>query len=355
MIRTVSQIDCRALARFDAVIDVRSPGEFAEDHLPGAINLPVLDDAERDEVGTLYVQRSKFLARRVGAAYVARNIARHLETALADRPAGFAPLVHCWRGGQRSKAMALILSQVGWPVTVLEGGYRTWRRHVTARLYDGDLEHRLVLLEGGAGSAKTELLGRLAGQGVQTANLEALADHRGSLPGAWAGRPQPSQKLFESRLLAALEALDPTRPVIVEAESSKIGERQLPPALWRAMSAAPRIRVTAPLEARARYLARTYADLAADPEALRVALLKLPSRPGRRRVEDWLALADQGEHAALAAALLAHHYDPAYARSARADTRPLLGEVRLSRLDAEGLDAAAAEIGRLVGRATAQK
>lgn len=355
MIRTVSEIDSRALERFDAVIDVRSPAEFAEDHLPGAINLPVLDDAERAEVGRIYVQESKFRARRLGAAYVARNIARRLETALADRPASFAPLVHCWRGGQRSHAMATILDQVGWPVAVLAGGYRTWRRHVTGRLYEGELPHRLVLLDGGTGTAKTELLGRLAAQGAQTLDLEALAAHRGSLLGGWRDRPQPPQKLFESRLMAALERLDPGRPVIVEAESSKIGERMIPPALWRAMAAAPRVRLEAPAEARARYLARAYDDLAADPEALQAALLKLPSRPGRRRVADWLELARGGEHEALAAALIEHHYDPAYARSAGAEARTWLGVVQLADLTPDRLEAAAGEVSRLAATAGDQK
>src|SRR5579871_803101 len=113
-IEVIDRLDPDVLTAFDAVIDVRSPSEFAEDHVPGAINLPVLDDAERAQVGTIYVQESRFLARRVGAALVARNVAHHLETALADKPGGFRPLIYCWRGGQRSGAMATILAQVGW-------------------------------------------------------------------------------------------------------------------------------------------------------------------------------------------------------------------------------------------------
>jgi tRNA 2-selenouridine synthase len=240
--RETEAVDPASLAYFDAIIDVRSPSEFAEDHIPGAENLPVLDDAQRAEVGTIYVQQSRFLARRIGAAHVARNIALHLETTLADRPASFRPLVHCWRGGQRSQAMATILSQVGWPTSVLVGGYRTYRRRVTARLYDdGPTPLKLVLLDGHTGSAKTDVLLRLAQLGVQTLDLEGLAEHRGSLFGGRPGRAQPSQKLFESRLLSALEALDPARPVVVEAESSKIGERMTgiwprPIATWSATS-----------------------------------------------------------------------------------------------------------------------
>jgi tRNA 2-selenouridine synthase len=232
--------DLASLAGFDAVIDVRSPAEFAEDHAPGAINLPVLSDEERAQVGTIYVQESRFRARRIGAAIIARNVARHLETSLADKPGGFRPLVYCWRGGQRSHAMATILSEVGWRTTVLDGGYRTWRRHVTARLYDGEIALRFVVIDGQTGCGKTEVLGRLAALGAQVLDLEGLAVHRGSLFGALPGQPQPSQKGFESRLLGELEMFDPGRPVFVEAESSKVGERMIPPAVWLRMAVAPR-------------------------------------------------------------------------------------------------------------------
>jgi tRNA 2-selenouridine synthase len=330
------------------VIDVRSPGEFAEDHAPGAINLPVLTDEERAEVGTIYVQESRFRARRIGAAYIARNIARHLETALAGEPGSFQPLIYCWRGGQRSHAMATILSQVGWRTTVLEGGYKTWRRHVTARLYDAPLPLRLVLLDGNTGSGKTEVLQRLAALGQQVVDLEGLAAHRGSLLGGFADRPQPSQKMFESRLLGVLDGLDPARPVIVEAESSKVGERMVPPALWQAMAEAPRIELSASPDARARYLVRAYRDIIEDRAALDEALRRLPTPPGRKRLEAWGQLADAGEFEALALALMELHYDPAYRRSSRKDERRSLGAVDAGGLEPTDLDVAAAEIARRV-------
>jgi len=345
-IEILKTADLASLARFTALIDVRSPAEFAEDHVPGAINLPVLTNEERAEVGTIYVQQSRFLARRIGAAHVARNIARHLEGALANEAGSFQPLVYCWRGGQRSNAMATILSQVGWRTTLLEGGYKTWRRHVTARLYDGALPHRFVLIDGNTGSGKTEILHRLAARGVQTIDLEGLAAHRGSLLGGFAERPQPGQKMFESRLLAVLDSLAPDRPVVVEAESSKVGERMVPPALWEAMAQAPRIEIAASAEARARYLVRAYRDIIENRPALDEALRRLPTPPGRKRLEAWGQMADAGEFEALALALMELHYDPAYRRSSRKDARPSLGVVEAGDLGPADLDRAADDIVR---------
>lgn len=350
MIQVIETIDLKALAGFDDVIDVRSPAEFEDDHAPGAINLPVLSNEERAEVGTIYVQTSRFDARRIGGAYVARNISAHLAGPLADRPASWRPLVYCWRGGMRSGAMATILDQVGWRTALLKGGYKTWRAHVRERLYDQACRLRLVLLDGGTGSGKTELLGLLAGRGMQTLDLEGLARHRGSLLGALPGRPQPPQKLFESALLQALDRLDPSRPVVVEAESSKVGERMIPPGLWQAMQAAPRIEINAPLAERARYQAQTYADIAGRADLMDL-LERLPDRLGRKRLAEWRDMAAAGAHEALAAELMQAHYDPAYRSSSRKLPHATLGVVEVGRLDADGLARAAAEIAGLVAQA----
>ncbi|MGZ9098955.1 MAG: tRNA 2-selenouridine(34) synthase MnmH [Brevundimonas sp.] len=320
MIRRTTDLSPAARDGFDAIIDVRSPAEFALDCLPGAINLPVLGDAQRAAVGTEYVQGSKFLARRTGAVLVARNIAAHLEGALGDRDGSFRPLVYCWRGGQRSGAMVTVMDQVGWPVTVLDGGYQTWRRQVNTALYEAPVPHRLVLLDGPTGSGKTAVLTALAARGVQTLDLEALAAHRGSLFGAMPGG-QPSQKAFETRLHDALSRLDPARPVALEAESSKIGARVIPPSLWTAMSAAPRIRLDSPVPVRAARTVRDYAAIAADPAALDAALTRLPRHIGKETVAAWRALAAAGEIEALATELIVRHYDPAYRRQGQAGDR----------------------------------
>ena len=318
MAGSTTDLSPEARATYDAIIDVRSPAEFAEDHLPGAINLPVLDDIQRAEIGTIYVQASKFLARRQGAAMVARNIAAHLEGPLAERTGGFRPLVYCWRGGQRSGAMATVMSQVGWPVTRLEGGYQTWRRRVLSRLYDPaphGPDFRCILLDGPTGSGKTAVLGLLAERGVQVLDLEGLAHHRGSLFGA-SDQPQPRQRLFESHLLEALERFDPARPIVVESESSRIGALTLPPRLWAAMKIAPRIELVASREARARFSLDSYASVAADSAALDQTLSRLPWRHGRAQIAAWRTLASAGDFLSLVDGLLEVHYDPAYRRAA---------------------------------------
>lgn len=326
MIRHVADMAPRVRARYDAIIDVRSPAEFAEDHMPGAINLPVLDNDERAEIGTIYVQTSKFLARRLGAAKVARNIATHLlAPPLADAPTGFQPLVYCWRGGQRSNAMATVMAQVGWPVTLLTGGYKTWRRHVVGSLHTAESTLALppvILLDGPTGTGKTALLAALSAMGEQAVDLEALAEHRGSLFGA-TSRPQPAQKMWESRLMAALEGLDPRRPLFLEAESSRIGNLTVPPRLWAAMQLAHRITLSAPIEARARHIVETYTDIATDRAALAEALGRLPRSHSREARARWQALAASGAVAELAADLMRVHYDPAYARSAARYGEPM--------------------------------
>ena len=320
---------------FDDIIDVRTPAEFAEDHLPGAINLPVMSDAERAQVGTLYKQVSTFTARKVGAAIVARNAAAHLDGALAERTGGWRPLVYCWRGGQRSGSFASILSQIGWRVEVLEGGYKAWRALVVKALYDTPVAPRVELLSGNTGSAKTEVLNMLPARGMQVIDLEGLARHRGSVFGAMPGG-QPSQKSFEAALAAALAQLDPSKPVVIEAESSKVGDCRLPPELWKAMKAAPRVAIAAPRAARADYLTRAYADMVADPDRLLGVINQLRRAHSAELIEVWSGMAVNADYTALADGLMEHHYDPRYA-SHRSRTEVPLVEVEAPSLAATDL------------------
>ncbi|SFP51712.1 tRNA 2-selenouridine(34) synthase MnmH [Tranquillimonas alkanivorans] len=330
---------------FDTVIDVRSPAEFAEDHVPGAINLPVLSNEERAEVGTIYVQDAPFKARKIGAALVARNAARHIEGPLRDKDGGWRPLVYCWRGGQRSGSFAAILSQIGWRVDLIEGGYQTYRRAVKSVLYDLPFEPPVILLDGNTGTAKTDILELLKARGVQALDLEGLANHRGSVFGGMG--EQPEQKGFETALAREMVALDPSRPVVVEAESSKVGARIVPPSLWKAMRDAPRIEIAAPVAARVRYLVSAYDDIIRDRETLTRVVASLKRLQGRERVEHWQGLVEREDFASLAEELVIHHYDPRYTRQ-RGDDNRWLGRVETETLDPDALERAADRVAAIV-------
>ena len=325
---------------FDTLIDVRSPAEFAEDHVPGAINLPALSNEQRAEVGTIYKQISAFDGRKIGAGMVIRNVADHIDGPLMDKDGAWRPLVYCWRGGQRSGVFSTLLSEIGWRADTVKGGYTAFRRLVKASLYDDPLKHRLILLDGYTGTAKTEILQRLAARGVQMIDLEGLAGHRGSLLGEMPGG-QPSQKTFETGLAAALSKLDPHRPVVVEAESSKIGRIALPASVWAAMLAAPRIVVQAPEAARAAYLARAYREVIEDPKVVAEKLAPLRRLRGHATVDRWIALSKEGALKDLSQALMVDHYDPSYAKSRRIDEREVLAEIAVETLDDDGQERAA--------------
>ena len=300
---------------FDTIIDARSPAEFALDHIPGAINCPVLDDDERSIVGTLYKQTGAFEARRVGGAMVAANLAKHLRGAFVDKPAGWKPLVYCWRGGLRSGSMVQWMRLVGWDAQQLAGGYKSFRHHVLAQIEALVPQLRLQVICGATGSAKTRVLQALAARGEQVLDLEGLACHKGSLLGALPGVPQPSQKHFETSIATLLEALDLSRPLYVEGESARIGRLSLPLLLVARMREAPCIEVEATPGARLAYLLRDYAYLGDEPEALAGLLGKLKEMQGKETVQRWQAWAREGDLPQLFAELMSLHYDPHYERS----------------------------------------
>ncbi|MBI3382063.1 MAG: tRNA 2-selenouridine(34) synthase MnmH [Aquabacterium sp.] len=300
---------------FDCLIDARSPSEFALDHIPGAINCPVLDDDERRIVGTIYKQQGAFEARRVGGAMVAANLAKHLQGRFANMPHDWKPLVYCWRGGLRSGSMVAWWRLVGWDAQQLAGGYKRWRQHVIAVLEALCPQLQLHVVSGATGSAKTRVLHALAEQGAQVLDLEGLACHKGSLLGAVPGVEQPSQKAFETQLATVIEGFDLSQPVFVEAESRKIGRISLPTALIERMRASPCLEIEAPAEARQAFLLRDYAYLGDDGEALAQRLDALRALHGKDTIARWQDWARQAQLAPLFAELTELHYDPLYARS----------------------------------------
>jgi tRNA 2-selenouridine synthase len=300
---------------FDTLVDARTPAEYALDHIPGAINCPVLDDDERRIVGTLFKQTGAFEARRVGGAMVAANLARHLNERFADRPANWKPLVYCWRGGLRSGSMVTWLRLVGWDAQQLAGGYKSYRAHVVSLIESIAPLLPLRVIVGATGSAKTRVLQALASRGAQVLDLEDAARHKGSLLGDLPGVPQPSQKNFDTRLATSLRGLDPSRPLFVEGESARIGRIALPLSLVARMRESPCIEIDATPEARLAYLLRDYAYLGDAPEVLAGKLDRLKETHGKETVSRWQGWARDRALAPLFAELTALHYDPHYRRS----------------------------------------
>jgi tRNA 2-selenouridine synthase len=303
------------LAEFDAIIDARSPAEFEEDRIPGAMNCPVLSNEERARVGTIYKQVSAFEAKKIGAAMVSRHIGEHIETHFLDKPRDWRPLVYCWRGGKRSGAFTYILREIGWDAHRLDGGYKSWRRHVIDELARLPQQFSYQVVSGPTGSAKSRILEAMARQGAQVLHLEELAAHKGSVLGALPGRAQPSQKMFETLLMTALAGFDAARPVFVEAESRRIGVLQVPDALIFAIRAAPCLRIDAPPSERVGFLLRDYDYFLQNPAWLAEKIEHLKGLQSNETIARWQAMIAAGEFAALFAELLELHYDPLYQRS----------------------------------------
>ncbi len=319
----------RQFDSFDNVIDARSENEYAEDHLPGALNWPTLNNAERHEIGTIYKQVNAFEAKKRGAAIAARNISAHIEREVLGKAKDWKPLTYCWRGGKRSGSLSLILSEIGFRVTIIEGGYKAFRHALLADIprLTPTLDFRVVC--GTTGSGKTRLLQALAAAGAQVLDLEALAHHRSSVLGAIPGLAQPSQKAFDSRIWDALRRYDPTRPVYVESESKKVGDVAVPAALIEAMRAAPCLSLVLPDEERVALLLEDYAHFVQDHTAFCERLDALTELRGKKVVEAWKAQVHGGQLDAVVRELLLSHYDPGYLQSMARNFRQFEGAPEL--------------------------
>jgi tRNA 2-selenouridine synthase len=315
-VRPIAAAEAMArLSEFDAVIDARSEAEYAEDHLPHAVNWPSLDDAQRHEVGTMYKQVSPFEARKRGASLVAANISRHIARDVMDKAKGWKPLVYCWRGGQRSGSLSLVLGQIGFQVHIIEGGYKAFRAALLADLpaLAQRLQYRVVC--GPTGSGKTRLLQALQAAGAQVLDLEALASHRSSVLGLIPGQPQPTQKRFDTLVWEQLRAFDPGRTVYVESESKKVGNVSVPDALMAAMRASPCLRLDLSDDERVRLLLEDYDFFSRDTDLFCERLEALTQLRGHEQVKTWQQQVRAGDIESVVRELLLKHYDPGYSSS----------------------------------------
>ena len=334
------------LDAFDTIIDARSENEYAEDHLPGAVNWPTLDNQQRHEIGTTYKQVNAFEAKKRGAAIAARNISAHIERHVIDKPKDWKPLAYCWRGGKRSGSLSLILSEIGFRVTLIEGGYKAFRAALLADIPRLAPQFDWRVICGTTGSGKTRLLQALQAAGAQVLDLEALANHRSSVLGALPGVPQPSQKQFDTRIWDALRRLDPKRPVFVESESKKVGNVAVPAALIEAMRAGPCLNLVLSDAERVALLLEDYDFFVQNGEAFCERLDALTELKGRQVIEGWKAQVRSGNIDDVVRDLLLTHYDPVYLQSMARNFRQYAGarEIRPANRSVAAMQALAATL-----------
>ncbi|MCL4108126.1 UNVERIFIED_CONTAM: hypothetical protein GTU68_055826 [Idotea baltica] len=297
---------------FDEIIDVRTPDEFAEDHVSGAINLPVLSNEERVIVGTQYKNESRFDAAKSGAALIYKNLANHLSVHFSGKPKDYRPLVYCWRGGQRSESLATVLRAISWNVAMLDRGYKSYRTHVISYTEQRSSELSFRIINSLTGCGKTRLLHALRDQGAQVLDLEGLANHKGSVFGGDPENPQPAQKRFETLIYDQLATFDAEKTVFVEAESSKIGRLNLPVSLWIKMRESPVTKLESTLPARTEFLRTDYEDWLKNIDRITLTIDRLKSFHSRETILQWKTWAANDEWRALIAALLENHYDRNY-------------------------------------------
>ena len=312
---TPIEVTVAHLEGFDDIIDVRSESEYEEDHLPGAVNFPVLNDQQRIEVGTIYKQVGAFEAKKLGAVWVSQNIARHLQQSFSDKPRQWRPLIYCWRGGGRSGAMAHVFSQIGWKVGRLSGGYKQFRTQVLLDLETLPSRYPWTVVCGMTGTGKSRFLQSLKKAGAQVLDLENLAAHRGSVLGDLPDQPQPSQKFFDTQVWQALRGFDPQKTVYVEAESKKIGMLHVPDALIRSMWGSPTINLETPIAVRVEILKEEYAHFLENAQSLKTQLHCLRALHGNQTTTQWMELIEQQQWDALTEQLLIQHYDPSYTKA----------------------------------------
>ncbi|PLX86653.1 MAG: tRNA 2-selenouridine(34) synthase MnmH [Desulfuromonas sp.] len=310
---TINIDDALALRERGALlVDARSPGEFAAATVPGAVNVPLLDDAERAHIGTVYKEQGRKDARRLGVELVAPKIPgliRQVEAALGGARAPV--IVFCWRGGMRSRALTDFLDLAGIPARQLEGGHKAFRAHVR-RYLEEEAWGRLVVLRGLTGVGKTRLLLQLRDEGYPVLDLEGLANHRGSAFGALGLPSQPSQKMFESLLWDELRKIPPGGYALSEGESRHIGRVVLPPRLYAALQVETSVWVEASLEYRARVILEDYPAKDRLKEQFVAPIRALKARLGGETVERLVGLLEAGRWEELVRDLMVLYYDPLY-------------------------------------------
>lgn len=287
------------------VIDVRSPGEFACGHIPGAVNIPLFDDSQRAEVGTIYRQGGNLKAVLRGIDLAAPEMSLKLKGALSLARDGRV-LVHCWRGGMRSEAMAWLFSMGGITPSLLEGGYKSYRNFILEELAK---PRRYILLGGLTGSGKTHILQHLAFENHQVTDLEGIASHKGSAFGALGQPSQPSTEHFANLLHHSLSEMNPERHIWLEDESRNIGTVFMPDSFFGRMQESPVVALMMSIETRLPRLLEEYS--AFPPELIRASVLKISRRLGGEKTKEAIAAVDRNDFST-AIRITLEYYDRTY-------------------------------------------
>ncbi len=297
------------------IIDVRSESEFAEATIPGAVNLPLLNDSQRAEVGKLYKEKGAGEARELGLRLVSPRLSemvRQFSELSREGPL----VVFCWRGGMRSKSVCSLLESMDLPVYRLVGGYKAYRRYVNEYLAR-PLRHKVVVIHGLTGVGKTEVLHELRRRSLPAVDLEGLANNRGSVFGQIGMHPQPSQKMFDGLLVKELAYWEAAGFIIVECESRRIGRIILPETLTESMKNGIKILAYCPLNVRMERIKRIYSSknefgLVDNKEELKNAIKALERRIGKQRTAEFCRMVDMGKLNEVVEHLLVNYYDPLY-------------------------------------------
>ncbi len=319
--------------KINQIIDVRSPNEFQLDHIPGSINLPVLKNNERELIGTIYKKDSPFKAKKLGASFISKNISILIKKKFIHNQGNWKPLIYCWRGGQRSNAISITLSEIGWEVYLLKGGYKTYRKEIIHSLNKLVNNFKFIVLRGKTGTAKTKILETLLNNGGNVLNLEKIAKHKGSLLGKHPNQEQPSQKLFESLIYFELRKLKKNKPVFVESESSKIGNLFLPSNLLFKIENSPCIDIETNIDARASFLVKDYSKFILKKNSFNELFAYANTKLGREIVEKWKINYAKKNWKALATQLILEYYDPLYSHKKNKKSNLVIEKIKLQSLN----------------------
>ncbi len=314
------------LAETTPILDVRSPGEFAQAHIPRAISLPLFSNEQRKIVGTAYKQESRETAIKIGLEYFGpnmRNVVEEVEKITGGQSGEV--LIHCWRGGMRSGAIAWLLDLYGFKVTLLDGGYKAYRNWVLAQF---SVTYKLHIIGGYTGSGKTDLLATLKEAGYAAVDLEGLANHRGSALGGIQQPPQPSQEMFENMLASQLYRYRNADVIFIEDESQRIGNLQVPNSFWDTMSNSTVYFLNIPFEERLRYLLPIYGELPTDRIAH--AIQRIKKRLGGLEAKNATKHLEDGDMESCFRILLTY-YDRWYSRAL--DAKKVVVELELPKVD----------------------